>query len=223
MPGKPLIPGLVSPSVTEVTCATVLFADLHGYDVAVNLLPPVDVATLLGELFELLTDIIFEHGGQVFGLREAGALAGFGVGDTRHARTFEALASALAMQRAFATLRAQWQAQRSIDTALGIGIHRGDVAVGVFGPAEYASLTLVGDAAQCAAHLARRARAGEILLSAAAYVPDPATGGEPTPRPALQHLPQVQIRGRQAPLDVWCAPLANRLPMRPAAPTAASN
>jgi hypothetical protein len=28
------------------------------------------------------------------------------------------------------------------------------------------------------------------------------------------HLPQLQLRGRTAALEAWCAPARNRLPMR---------
>ncbi|HLW25525.1 MAG TPA: adenylate/guanylate cyclase domain-containing protein [Steroidobacteraceae bacterium] len=214
--GKPLIPGLTSLDVAGATCATAVFADLHGYDALLEPLHSVEVAQLLGELFEVLTGAVLEYGGQIFALQEAGMLAGFGVGDTRHARTWEAFNAARAMQQRFADVRARWQKYHSIDTALGVGIHRGEVAVGLFGPAQQASLLLVGDAANGAAQLARRARAGEILLSSAACGPERGGAAGLAPPRSLKRLPPLQLRGRSAPLDVWCAPAAQRLTMRPA-------
>lgn len=211
MRGKPLIPAVAGPDVGESTCATILFADLHGYDTLIEPLEPLEMAVLLTELFEMLTGAVLEHGGQVFGLRETGMLAGFGVGDTRHAHTADAFAAARAMQERFARLRAAWQAHYCIDTALGIGIHRGEVALGRFGP--HAAWTLVGEAAHGAIQLARRARAGEILLSANAYLPERCAARM---QGTLQRLSPLKIRGRSAPLEVWCAALNERLAMRPA-------
>lgn len=211
--GRPLIAGHAAPIPTESFCATVLSADLHGYEALLEFLPSSELVALLGELDDRLAGTVLEYGGQIFGVPEAGLLAGFGIGDTRSARTFEALSAARLMQARFAPLRAHWQEQHAIDTALGIGLHRGEVAIGRFGPAAHASL--VGEAANGAAQLARRARAGEILLSAAACAQGVNRAGVTGLVPVLMHLPPVMIRGRRAPLDVWCAPLPERLTMRP--------
>jgi hypothetical protein len=37
-----------------------------------------------------------------------------------------------------------------------------------------------------------------------------APGSDPHPIPVLQ-LPQFELRGRRAPLDIWCVPAADRL------------
>lgn len=210
--GIPLIPAAMRPSSAETTCATMLFADLHGYDAMVEQLPPTDVVPPLREFFAVLTSAVLECGGQIFQIAEADMLAGFGVGDPRHTQIHEALNAARAIQHRFAPIRACWQQRYSIDAGIGIGIHRGEVAIGVFGPGEHEALTLVGDAANVAAQLCRRARAGEILLSAAVHLPPTGTGG--AGEPALLYLPGLRLHGRSAPLDVWCAPAAVRLQMR---------
>ena len=45
--GKPLIPGMAGPTTEKTTCATVLCADLHGYDAIVAQLPAFKVVPLL--------------------------------------------------------------------------------------------------------------------------------------------------------------------------------
>ncbi|MGO9513457.1 MAG: adenylate/guanylate cyclase domain-containing protein [Steroidobacteraceae bacterium] len=217
--GIPLIPGVNRAAGTGTTCATVLFANLHGYDALVERLPPVEAVALLREFFDILTCAVLECGGQIFQLGEADMLAGFGVGDSRHSQIHEALAAARTIQRRFAPVGIAWQKKHSIDAGVGIGIHRGEVAIGVFGPPEHSALTLVGDAAHVAAQLCRRARAGEMLFSAAVHLPhipgSAAVGmGEFAP---LLHLTNLQLQGRSAPLDVWCAPAAARLQMPHAA------
>jgi adenylate cyclase len=212
--GIPLIRGALHPSTAETTCATMLFADLHGYDGLVEQLPPAQVVPLLREFFSILTSAVLECGGQIFQIAEADMLAGFGVGDSSHTQIHETLSAARAIQLRFTPIRASWQDKHSIDAGVGIGIHRGEVAIGVFGPCEHTALTLVGDAANVAAQLCRRARAGEILLSAAVYLPHKVVGAAGGGEAALLHLPHLLLRGRSAPLDVWCAPAAGRLQMR---------
>ncbi len=210
--GIPLIPRAMCPAAAQTTCATVLCADLHGYDTLAEQLPPLQVASMLGAYFAILTDSVLEYGGMIFHLAEADMMAGFGVGDTRHTQIHEALSAARAIQQRFAPVRLSWQEDHALDAGVGVGIHRGEVAVGTFGPSEHAALTLVGDAAHVAAQLCRRARAGEVLLSAAVHLPHRcsvrAVGAVESA--ALVHLPPLKLRGRSAPLDVWCAPAARR-------------
>jgi len=75
--GIPLIPGVTRNMTAETTCATMLFADLHGYDALVEQLPPLQVVPLLDEFFAILTGTVLECGGQIFQLAEADMLAGF--------------------------------------------------------------------------------------------------------------------------------------------------
>jgi class 3 adenylate cyclase len=218
--GIPLLPTVRRSPAAETTCATVLFADLHGYDALVEKLPPCQALSLLAEFFAAFTDAVLEWGGQIFHQTEAEMMAGFGVGDSRHTQIDEAIEAARSIHRCFAPIRASWQIKHSIDAGVGIGIHRGDVAIGIFELTERTLHTLVGDTANVAAQLCRRARAGEVLMSAAVYLPHryhSAAGGATEPIPPL-HLPQLQLRGRRAPLDVWCIPVPKRLQMRHARP-----
>jgi class 3 adenylate cyclase len=213
--GIPLIPRAMRPAAAVTTCATVLCADLHGYDTLAEQLPPSQVALMLGAYFAILTDSVLEYGGMIFNLAEADMMAGFGVGDTRHTQIHEALAAARKIQQRFAPVRSSWKKEHAVDAGVGVGIHRGEVAVGTFRPSEHTALTLVGDAAHVAAQLCRRARAGEVLLTAAVHLAHRCswrTVGAVEPM-ALMHLPPLKLRGRNAPIDVWCAPAARRLRM----------
>jgi class 3 adenylate cyclase len=214
--GIPLIPGAMRWVRPETTCATLLFADMRGYDTLAQRLPAAEVAPLLEEFFAVLTCAVLECGGRIFHLAQADMMAGFGVGDIRHTQIAQTLMTARMIQRRFALVRAAWQSKYSVDTAVGIGIHRGEVAAGEFGPREQTMLTLVGDATNIAGQLCRRARAGEILLSSAAYPSQPlaAVGLGGSDSMPLKLLPKLQLRGRAAPMDAWCAPLDSRLQMR---------
>jgi len=170
---------------------------------------------MLGAYFAILTDTVLEYGGTVFHLAEADMMAGFGVGDTRHTQIHEALTAARTIQQRFASVGLSWRKKHQVSAGVGVGIHRGEVAVGTFGPSEHMALTLVGDAAHVAAQLSQRARAGEVLLSAAVHLPHRCSWcaiGAVEPM-TLVHLPPLRLRGRSAPIDVWCVPAARRLRM----------
>jgi adenylate cyclase len=217
--GVPLIPCVARTAIPETACATVLFADLHGYGAIVERLPPDEVLSLLEEFFAVLNHAVLEWGGQTFRQAEADMMAGFGVGDCHHTQINEAIAAARAIQQNFAPLRTSWQVRYSIDAGVGIGVHRGDVAIAFIGRTQQTLCTLVGDTANVAAHLCKRARVGEVLLSDAVYLPHRSFSAALGRTDAMTFLclPRLQLRGRSAPLDAWCIPTPVRLPMRHAA------
>jgi len=199
---------------TRTTRATVLFADLRGYTGLAERLPPASIIPLLDEFFGVLASATTLHGGTVFHMAGDGMMAGFvGTGDA-HDGAREALAAGHAMLQRFGVLAARWRDELSIETGIGVGLHLGEVAMGLLGPPGQKSKTLVGDTVNVAARLCSRARAGEVLLSCTVAAALDIGGGERElyigPIPVL-HLPQFALRGRTAPLDIWCIPALERV------------
>ena len=191
---------------------TVLFADLRGYTGMAERLPAARVMPLLDEFFRTLAAATVTHGGTVFHMAGDGMMAGFGVEDEGNGAR-EALAGGHAMLQDFAPIAARWRAELSIEAGIGVGLHLGEVAIGVLGPPRHRATTLVGDTVNVAARLCSRARAGEVLFSctvAAALEGNGATSGAAGSTPFLQ-LPQFELRGRRGPIDIWCVPAAERL------------
>ena len=193
---------------------TVLFADLRGYTGLAERLPPARIVPLLDEFFAVLATATLSNGGTVFHMAGDGMMAGFGGLDSEQNGAREALAAGHAMLQHFGTVAARWRDELSIETGIGVGLHLGDVAMGLLGPPDRRSTTLVGDTVNVAARLCSRARAGEVLLSctvAAALEIDDGEGGLYVgPIPVL-HLPQFELRGRSAPMDIWCVPAIERV------------
>jgi len=195
---------------------TVLFADLRGYTGLAERLSPASIVPLLDEFFGVLASATTLHGGRIFHMAGDGMMAGFGVG--AHASTNEgardALAAGHAMLQQFGPLATRWRNELAIETGVGVGLHLGEVAMGLLGPPGKKSMTLVGDTVNVAARLCSRARAGEVLLSctvaAALDIDDGAREMYVGPIPVLQ-LPQFALRGRSAPLDIWCVPAIERV------------
>jgi class 3 adenylate cyclase len=210
----------IQPVTSRTIRATVLFVDLRGYTALAEQLAPARVVELLEELFGVLVRAAQDNGGEIFHVAGDGLMAGFGVRDPEHSGAREALAAAQAMLQEFAPIAERWSKELSVQTGIGIGLHEGDVAFGYLGSlATRAPMpTLVGDTVNVAARLCARARAGEVLFSAVIAASLEADGGEVSggaglSQAALLHLPSYALRGRRAPLDIWCVPAVDRLPV----------
>jgi len=193
---------------------TVLFADLRGYTALAERLAPAQIVPLLEEFFHVLSKAATSHGGTVFHMAGDGMMAGFGGQDLADDGARQALVAGHSMLQQFGTIAARWRRDLSIDTGIGVGLHLGEVAMGLLGPPGHKSTTLVGDTVNVAARLCSRARAGEVLLSFTVAAALEIDEGEDElyigPIPVL-HLPQYALRGRSAPLDIWCVPATERL------------
>ena len=197
----------------RTVCATVLFVDLRGYTTLAETLEPAAVADLLDEFFDVLGRAIEDHGGRIFYMVGDGMMAGFGLRDSAQDGALEALAAAQAMIADFAPVVGRWRRDLSIETGIGVGLHRGDVALCLHGPPGKRTETLVGDTVNVAARLCSRARAGEVLFSSSVASAVSAASAESTavaPQPMLR-LPQFELRGRTRPLDIWCMPAEQRI------------
>ncbi|MDP9014486.1 MAG: adenylate/guanylate cyclase domain-containing protein [Pseudomonadota bacterium] len=202
-----------SADLARTTRATVLFADLRGYTALAERLAPELIVPLLDEFFGVLAKATAAQGGTVFHMAGDGMMAGFGGPDPTHDGAREGLAAGHAMLQQFGRVASRWRDELGIETGIGVGLHLGDVAVGLLGPPQQKSMTLVGDTVNVAARLCSRARAGEVLLSCTVATALDVDRGERElyigPIPVL-HLPQFALRGRAAPLDIWCVPAMER-------------
>jgi adenylate cyclase len=203
-----------TPQVAQTMRATVLFVDLRGYTGLAEQLSPAQVVLLLVEFYGVLMRATESHGGHIFHMAGDGMMAGFGMSAASESGAREGLAAGLAILKHFAPIATRWHSELSIKTGIGIGIHLGDVALGVFGPPGREAKTLVGDTVNVAARLCSRARGGEVLFTdkvAAALDADGA--GRRTDRGSIPFLKlaQYELRGRRKPLDIWCVPAPKRL------------
>jgi adenylate cyclase len=219
-PAGTIIVTRVRPSAEVRTArVTVLFADLRGYTGMAERLSAARVVPLLDEFFRVLATAVETYGGTVFHMAGDGMMAGFGVPADSGAApggigAREALAAGHAMLEGFAPIAARWRSELSVDAGIGVGLHLGEVALGVLGPPRRETTTLVGDTVNVAARLCSRARAGEVLFSctvAAALESNEATPDAIVRAAPFLQLPQFELRGRRGPIDIWCVPAPERL------------
>lgn len=197
-------------TTAEPNSATVLFVDLRGYTGIAERLPAASVARLLEELCGVLGIAIEQNRGKIYHIAGDGLMAGFGLRGTPHEGATEALAAGRQMLMQFIPIATRWRQELGIDTGIGIGIHLGEVALGLLGPSGHKKATLVGDTVNVAARLCNRARAGEVLFSQAVATAIGSASASEASAPFVR-LPRFELRGRTDPLDIWCVPALSRL------------
>jgi adenylate cyclase len=124
---------------------SVLFSDLRGFTTLSETMAPEEVARRLDEYFEVMTRIIFQHGGMVNDFIGDAVMAVFGapLADPDHA--LHAVQTALAMDEQLQSLNGRWAEAGLPSLRMGIGIHSGDVFAGNVGGRARTKYTIVGD------------------------------------------------------------------------------
>ncbi len=189
------------------TRAVIMFADLRGFTGISERMSPHEVVPLLNEYFSLLVAIAFQHGGTVFHMAGDCLMVGFGVPLEQSDSSARAILAAQEMLERFHDLAESWRERHRIETGLGIGINEGDVVAGNVGSAMFMNYTIIGDAVNIASRLCQRARAGEVVFSGSVKRSLDSGGLEIH----AVELPPMTLRGRTAPIDIFCVPLEKRL------------
>jgi adenylate cyclase len=136
-----------------------------------------------------------------------GMMAGFGVPDKRDDAPCQALRAAREMLTRFGELAKEWHRRLDVRTGLGIGINAGEVIAGHVGSPSYRHYTIVGDTVNVASRLSQRARAGEALFSRSVMT----VIEERKVDLRYVALPALQLRGREAPVEIYCLPATDRV------------
>lgn len=146
---------------------TLLFSDLANFTTFSEQLAPRTVVAILGQYFDLMSAVIYRHGGTVDKYIGDGIMAFWGapLADEHHAE--RALRAAVEMQTVFAQVSNRLVAQRLPGMTMRIGIHTGNVVVGNVGSKSRFAYTAIGDAVNLASRLegANKAYGTAILLS----------------------------------------------------------
>ena len=134
--------GDVAPQRQQVT---MLFADLRGFTALCDRLDPALTVTILNDYFRYMSAAIGRHHGHITELVGDGLLALFGALETNPWQCRDAVLAALDMRAALAAYNLRLKAQSLPELRFGVGIHSGDVIVGVMGAGELNKFTVTGD------------------------------------------------------------------------------
>jgi adenylate cyclase len=148
----------------------VVFADVVAFTSFSENAPPEQVVAFLNELFGLLSEIVFRHGGIVDKFMGDCIMAVFGatkaIADEGSRSPAErAVACAEDMHRFVDTIHAEWQKKFGFDVRLGVGVAAGPAVVGNLGSEKRMEFTAIGDAVNLASRLETLARPGQTLVT----------------------------------------------------------
>ena len=145
---------------------TVMFADVVKFTDMVERHPPEFVVGLLNELFTIITEIVFKHGGIIDKFIGDCAMAIWGAPKAHDDDPQRAVRAAEEILRWLEVGNAKWRRELGHDLELAIGIHTGTAVVGNLGSDKRMEYTAIGDVVNAAARLERLAQPGQILMTA---------------------------------------------------------
>ena len=145
----------------ERVAAVILFAETSGFTRTSAILEPAVVLARAAEFFGLVRNRVEARGGVVRNALNDTLMASFtGTGAARNS-----VEAAQDIQREFSVIEESWQQNYGIRAAVSIGLHAGEVVIGVADTALPGQPLVVGDSVSVAERLLHRARAGEMVLS----------------------------------------------------------
>jgi adenylate cyclase len=174
---------------------TVVFADIAAFSALAEREPPDRVAALLNQLFTMLTEIVFRHGGTVDKLIGDCMMAFWGAPDDQPDHARRAVAAAIDMQRWLDVANDCWEQSMGLTIHLAIGVHTGDAVVGNLGSDARMEYTCIGDTVNVASRLEGLARPQQILISEA-------TREELDPDVKCARIGRRRLPGRMAPVEL---------------------
>lgn len=141
--------------------AVILFAETSGFTRTSAILEPEVVLTRVAEFFKLVRTAIEAHGGVARNALNDTLMASF----TGNNAAKSAVAAAQKIQIEFGSIEQSWQQNYGIRAAVAIGLHSGEVVIGVADDLLSGQPLIFGDSVSVAERLLHRARAGEMVLS----------------------------------------------------------
>jgi adenylate cyclase len=147
---------------TEVS---VLFADVVGFTPLAESREAEQIVAVLNELFSVLTEVVFRHGGTVDKFIGDCIMAVWGAPMSQPDHAAKALAAAEDMMRFLETANEGWREKYDIEIRLGIGVNSGEAIVGNIGSDKRMEYTVIGDVVNVAARLESIAQPNQVLVA----------------------------------------------------------
>lgn len=144
---------------------SVLFADVVAFTALAETQSPEKVVALLNELFTVLTEVVFRHGGTVDKFIGDCIMAVWGAPQSTPDHAQRALACAEDMMRFLETANEDFRARYGAEIRLGIGVNSGEALVGNIGSEARMEYTVIGDVVNVAARLEAIARPNQVLVA----------------------------------------------------------
>jgi len=175
---------------------SVLFADVVAFTRFAESAAPEQVVALLNELFTVLVEVVFRHGGIVDKFIGDSMMAIFGAPTPQDDHVQRALATAEAIHRFVEANAPAWKIAYGTELQMAIGINCGEALVGNLGSDKRMEYTAIGDVVNVAARLEGVAQPGQTLVTAEVAA---LAGGDFS----FNSLGEHPLRGKRKPVQIF--------------------
>ena len=150
----------------EKRLVTILFADVSGFTAMSENLDSEEVADVMNMVFDRLTHIIVDNGGNIDKYIGDCIMATFGAPTSYGDDAERAVRASLAMQKALEDLASELEVAAGTRLQMRIGLNTGLVRAGYVGGQGHGAYTVMGDNVNLANRLEAACRKGQVLISA---------------------------------------------------------
>jgi adenylate cyclase len=186
----------------ENRVVSVLFCDIRDFTGLSERYPPQEIVALLNQYLPVVVSAAAAHGGTVNKFGGDSTLVIYGAPRQLAESAYQAVLTALDMQRDLALLNEELTTRGYDPIRIGVGINTGEVLAGAVGPRERQEYTVIGDTVNLASRiegLNKQFPEHSILVSQWTYEALGAHRGEF----GLVDLGKVAIRGKSGKVGVW--------------------
>lgn len=173
---------------------TTLFADIRGYTSFSENVDPESLFNVLNRYLALAADAILVESGTIDKFMGDAVMAWFNAPIPQPDHVLRAVRAALAIQEGVTQLHKEFD--EAFQLQYGIGIHLGEVLLGLIGTQQRLEYTAIGDSVNIAKRLQENAKPGQILISQEAIA---SLKGEVV----LRSLAPMALAGKTQPLEVF--------------------
>ena len=188
----------------ERELVTVLFSDVRGFTGFSETRSPEIVIEVLNRYLTSMTDVILKHGGTLVTFMGDGIMAVFGAPIPVDDHADRALAAAREMAGPALDRFNDWLRSEGLGDGfrIGIGLNSGAVMAGNVGSERRLEYTVIGDTTNTASRIEgmTKGTAHTIYLSESTRLM--LVGAHPD----LEHVEELEIRGRRAKVVIWTIP-----------------
>lgn len=175
----------------------ILFSDLRGFTRMSEKMTPPQIVYVLNQYFEVMIDLVFQHGGVLDKIVGDELMVLYGVPSQSGSDIDNAIATSMKMFEVLEQLNQKIESEGFERLEVGIGINFGEVVSGNIGSTRQMNYTVIGDEVNLASRLCSNALAGELLISRSVYERmsfDRTRFTEKTP---------IKVKGKSLPIDIW--------------------
>lgn len=144
---------------------TILTSDLRGFTALSERLSPEDVVKILNLYLAEMLDVISEHKGTIDKFMGDGILVLFGAPTAKEDDAERAVACAIAMQLAMASVNTNMKELDLPELGMGIGINTGECVVGNIGSEKHTEYTVIGSQMNLTFRIETYTTGSQILIS----------------------------------------------------------